>query len=105
MALVILLFFTQCVITMIVIFALKRLWDKELICAALEEFETCVPSPDIKSINVRTACAISEAFKSEIESIRRRKFVQAGLNIQVDPGLKGGIVITVGGLSLDFSFS
>ena len=105
MIVVFILFSVQCIFTILVIFILKKCWDKELIQAALEKFETCEVSAQIKEIDVRSASKISEAFKSQIESIRQRKFAQANLNIQEDPSLKGGIVITVGNLSLDFSLS
>ena len=102
---VFILFAVQCVFTLVVIIVLKKCWDKELIQAAIEKFAACTDSPDIKKIDVRSASRISEEFKSQIESIRQRKFTQANLNIQEDPSLKGGIVITVGDLSLDFSLS
>jgi len=105
MVTILLLFVVQCVFTVVVIFVLKKIWDRELIRAALEKLETCNASPEAKEIDVRSASKISEEFKDHIESIRRRKFVQANLNIQQDPSLKGGIVITVGDLSLDFSLS
>jgi len=52
---------------------------------------------------VRSAVAVSDEFKRHFESIRQRKFVQANLNFQEDAALKGGVVITVGELLLDFS--
>jgi F0F1-type ATP synthase delta subunit len=90
---------------LIAVFVLKKFWDKELIREALEQFAACPASPEVKEISVRSSSRISEEFKNRIESIHQRKYVQASLNIQEDPSLKGGIIITVGGLSLDYSLS
>ena len=73
--------------------------------SALEKFESCKASPDIKEITVRSASTINDEFKSRLESIRKRKFIQAKLNFQDDVGLKGGVVIVMGDLLLDFSLS
>ena len=71
--------------------------------AALEKFESCKSSPDIKEIVVRSASSVSDEFKNYFESIRQRKLSQANLNFQEDAALKGGVVIAVGDLLLDFS--
>jgi F0F1-type ATP synthase delta subunit len=99
------LFFGQCVIAVVVIFVLKKLLDKELMMAALERFESCKTSPEIKEIAVHSASTISDEFKSHFESIKQRKFAQANLNFQENADLKGGVVIAVGDLLLDFSLS
>ena len=88
-----------------VIFVLKRLLDKELMKAALEKFESCKTSPDINEIVVRSASSINDEFKDHLESIRKRKFAQANLNFQEDAELKGGVVIAIGDLLLDFSLA
>lgn len=95
----------QCVFAGVVIFVLKKLLDKELMRAALEKFESCKTSSDIKEIAVRSASNVNDEFKSHLESIRQRKFTEAHLNFQEDPTLKGGVVIAVGDLLLDFSLS
>jgi F0F1-type ATP synthase delta subunit len=99
------LFLGQCVFATIVVFVLKGFLDKELVRAALENFESCKTSSDIKEIAVRSASSISDEFKGQFESIRRRKFAQAHLDFQEDSALKGGIVIAVGDLLLDFSLT
>jgi F0F1-type ATP synthase delta subunit len=95
----------QCVFALVVIFVLKGLLDKELMSAALEKFESCKNAPDIKEITVLSASRVSDEFKSCLESVRRRKFNQAQLNFKENNELKGGIVIAVGDLLLDFSLS
>jgi len=95
----------QCVFAFIVIFILKKLLDKELMSAALEQFESCKISPDVKEIAVYSATSVSDEFKSYLESVRRRKMPQANLNFKENAELKGGIVIAVGDLLLDFSLS
>ena len=98
-------FLGQCVFAVVVIFVLKKLLDKELTGAALEKFESCKQSPDIKEIIVRSASSLDDEFKRRLESVRQRKFSQANLNFQQDAALKGGVVIVVGDLFLDFSLS
>ena len=87
------------------IFVLKKLLDKELMNSALEKFESCKASSDIKEIIVRSSSTINDEFKSRLESIRKRKFIQAKLDFQFDASLKGGLVIVLGDLLLDFSLS
>lgn len=105
MTILLILFFVQCVFALVVIFVLKRLLDKELMRAALEKFESCKTSPEIKEIAVRSASMINDEFKVYLESIRKRKFTQAKLSFQEDAALKGGVVIAVGDQLLDFSLS
>ena len=100
-----LLFFGQCVFAVIVIVVLKKFLDRELMMAAIEKFESCKISPDIKEIAVHSASSISDEFKSHLESIRQRKMPQANLNFQENADLRGGVVITMGDLLLDFSLS
>ena len=95
----------QFVFTFIVIFVLKKLWDKELIRAAIEKFSACPSSTDVKKIMVCSASGLSEEFKSHIEAICQRKFAQASVSITQDATLKGGVVITVGDQSFDYSLS
>ncbi|MBF0571346.1 MAG: F0F1 ATP synthase subunit delta [Candidatus Omnitrophica bacterium] len=96
-------FFGQCVFAVIVIFVLKKLLDKELMSVALEKFESCKISSDIKEINVYSASAISNEVKNHFESVRQRKMPQANLNFRENADLKGGLVIVAGDLLLDFS--
>jgi len=105
MSTLLILFLGQCVFAVVVIFVLKKILDKELAGAALEKFESCKTSPDIKEIVVRSASSLGDEFKNRLESVRKRKFVQANLNFQQDSALKGGVVIIVGDLLLDFSLS
>ena len=97
------LFLGQCVFAVVVILVLKKFLDKELMRAALEKFESCKASSDITAITVRFASTLSDEFKSHLESVRKRKMPQANLNFQEDASLKGGVVIAVGDLILDFS--
>lgn len=71
--------------------------------AALESFEACRISSEIKEITVRTASGVGDDFKSRLESIRQRKFSQASFNFQEDVALKGGVIIEAGESLLDFS--
>ena len=103
MNILIIIFLVQCSIAVVVIFVLKRLLDKELRGAALEKFESCKASLDIKEITVLSASRLNEEFKSKLESIRKRKFVQAKLNFKENPDLKGGVAIALGDVLLDFS--
>ena len=48
---------------------------------------------------------LNDEFKSYLESIRKRKFVQANLDFKENADLKGGVVIALGDLLLDFSLS
>ena len=73
--------------------------------AALEKFESCKISPEIKEITVRLASGVTDEFKSYLESVRKRKMPQASLDFQEDASLKGGVVIVMGELILDFSLS
>jgi len=93
----------QCVFVMAVVFILKMLLDKELMQSALEKFGSCKDSHEIKEIVVCSASKISEALKSDLESIRKNKMPQANFNFLEDPSLKGGIVIKIGDTLLDFS--
>ena len=72
---------------------------------ALEKFESCKITPDIKEIAVYSASGISDEFKYQLESIRKRKFAQTDLNFKENAALKGGIVIAMGDILLDFSLS
>lgn len=103
MGVLLMIFIGQCVFALVVIFVLKRLLDKELMKAAFEKFESCKISPEVKEIAVRSASAISDEYKAHLESIRQRKFAHANLNFQEDKALKGGVVIAMGDLLLDFS--
>src|ERR1700733_8195173 len=105
MFILLMIFFGQCVIAVIVIFVLKRLLDKELMRAALEKFESCKISSDIKEITILSASKVDDKLQSQFESIRKRKFAQTKLNFQENAGLKGGVVIALGDLLLDFSLS
>ena len=95
----------QFVLTFVVIVVLKKLWDKELIRAAIEKLEGCKAASGVAVVDVCCASAISGEFKSRLEAVCQRKFAQAQLNIHVDPSLKGGVVITLGDQSFDFSLS
>ncbi len=95
----------QCAFTAVVVFVLKKVWDRELIRAALDKLESCPDAPQIKEIRIRSASKISAALMEQIESICRKKFAAASLDIQEDPALKGGVVIILGSESLDFSLS
>jgi F0F1-type ATP synthase delta subunit len=97
------LFLVQCAFAVVVILVLKRLLDKELMNAALEKFESCKSSSEVIEITVLSASRMNEEFKSRLESVRKRKFVQARLNFKEDPGLKGGLAIALGDVLLDFS--
>ncbi|MBF0504724.1 MAG: F0F1 ATP synthase subunit delta [Candidatus Omnitrophica bacterium] len=99
------LFIVQCFFALGVIIVLKKTLDRELIEAAFEKLEACKSSPEVKEIVVCLPSAVSDEMKTHLESIRQRKFVQANLKIQEDPALKGGMVIAVGDLLLDFSLS
>ena len=99
------LFLVQCVFAVVVILVLKKFLDKELMMAALEKFESCKASSDIQEIIVHSASQVNDEFKRQLESIRKRKFVQAKLNFQENAVLKGGVVITLGDVLLDFSLS
>jgi len=100
------LFLGQCVFAVIAVFVLKNFLDKELMNAALEEFESVKNSAEIKEIHVKFASTMPrDEFKNHIESLRRRKFSQAVLSFQEDGTIKGGVVITLGDLLLDFSLS
>jgi len=105
MVILLYIFLGQCVFAVAVIFVLKRLLDKELMDAAFEKFESCKTSSDIKEIDVYSASRVNDEFKAHLESIRKRKMPEANLNFQENAGLKGGIVIKVGELLLDFSLS
>ncbi len=63
----------------------------------------------LRRISKRSPCVLpstlSDEFKNHFESIRQRKFPQANLDFQEDAALKGGVVIAVGDLLLDFSLS
>ena len=95
----------QCVFALIVVFVLKKMLDKELMRAALEKFESCKASLEIKEIDIYLATAMNEEFMSHLEVIRKNKFAQARVNVQRNPDLKGGIVIKLGDLLLDFSLA
>ena len=95
----------QCVLAVVVIFVLMKLLHKELMQAALEKFESCKVSSDVKEISIYSASEISAEFKNHLELIRQRKFNQANLNFLLNADLKGGIVIAMGDLLLDFSLS
>ncbi len=103
MTTLLLLLLGQCVFAGVVVFVLKGALDRELIRAALEEFESKKISSDITEITVRSASGIGEEFKNHLESIRQRKCAQATFNFQEDARLKGGIIITLGDNLLDFS--
>jgi F0F1-type ATP synthase delta subunit len=105
MTTLLIVFLGQCVFALIVIFVLRKLLDRELMMVALESFESCKVSLDIKEIAVCSASSISEEFKNRLESIKKRKMPQANLNFQEDNALKGGVVIRMGDLLLDFSLS
>jgi F0F1-type ATP synthase delta subunit len=97
------IFLGQCVFVAVVVFVLKRLLDKELMMAALEKFESCKVSSDIKEITVLSASRINDEFRHRLESIRKRKFAGAKLDFRENLELKGGIVIAMGDVLLDFS--
>jgi len=99
------LFLGQCVFAGIVILVLKKSLEKELIKAALEEFESCKISSEIKEIAVYSAAGINDEFKIHFEAIRKRKFSQANFNFKENAALKGGVVIAIGDLLLDFSLT
>jgi len=99
------IFAGQCVLVGIVIFVLKRLLDKELVQAALEGFESCKAPSDIKEIDVFSASRISDELKSHLESVRQCRFVQANLNFKENADLRGGLIIALGDIVLDFSLA
>jgi len=105
MTTILFLFLGQCVFAGVVIFVLKGLLDKELIRAAIEKFESCKISPDIKEIAIFSASTISDEFKYNLESIRKRKFADVNLKFQENTELKGGVVIALGEELLDFSLA
>jgi len=105
MLIFLLLVLGQCVFVVAVVFVLKKLLDRELMMAALEKFESCKASLEIKEISVYSASRISDKYKGQIEMIRQRKFDQAKLDYLENAELKGGVVITLGDLLLDFSLA
>jgi len=101
----VLLILGQCVFAVMVIFVLKRFLDKELLHAALEKFESCPASAEIKEIAVYSASGLSDEFKSQLESVRKRKMPQASLSFKENADLKGGVAIAMGEILLDFSLT
>jgi F0F1-type ATP synthase delta subunit len=103
MSIVLMVIFVQLIFAAVVFFILKKLLDRELLGAALEKFESCESSPAIKEITVYSASRISDESRGRFESIRQRKFSGANLNFMENAGLKGGLVISMENVLLDFS--
>ena len=105
MSIVFILFLGQCVFAVVAVLVLKKLLDKELMTSALEKFESCKISAEIKAIAVRSAAGVGREFIEHLEYLKRRKCPQAILNFEKDAALKGGVVIVAGEHLLDFSLS
>jgi len=95
----------QIIFAVIVIVVLKKLLEKELIHAALEKFETSKVTEEIKVITITSASVINDELKGYFQTIQKRRMPQAVLNFELNPSLKGGVVITEGDVVLDFSLS
>src|SRR5690348_1946037 len=92
----------QLVIAVTVILVLKKLLDRELVDAALEKLESYKPADGIKQVSVRLAKA-NEMINHRLQSVCRKKFAQAQLQMEQDPAIKGGLIIELDGDVLDFS--
>jgi F0F1-type ATP synthase delta subunit len=98
-------FLAQGLVAAAVIFVLKRVLDKELMKAALEQLESGQIPSATGEIVVRFSAPVSDEFKNHLESIRRRRFTGAKVDFRRDAGLKGGVVIEAGEILLDFSLA
>ena len=105
MSIILVFFLGQCLFALGVVFVLKKLLDRELMGAALEQLETCKIPPDTRQIVVRLCSPASNEFKNHLESIRQRKFARANVDFRREAGLKGGVIIEAEGCSLDFSLA
>ncbi len=100
---ILIIFLIQVVFVLAVIFVLKRLLDRELMNSALEKFESCKSSDQIKEITVFSCSTVNKEFRYRFESVSKRRFPQAQLKYRIEAGLKGGVVLCVGEDLLDFS--
>ena len=98
-------FLAQGLVAAAVIFVLKRVLDKELMKAALEQLESGQIPSATGEIVVRFSAPVSDEFKNHLESIRQRKFARANVDFRREAGLKGGVIIEAEGCSLDFSLA
>lgn len=95
----------QVIIAAVVIFVLKRLLDKELVQAALEKLQGAdIPTGD-PQVDVRFCPPLSPEVKARVQSVVRHKSPAAKVVFSEDPSLKGGLVITVAGVVMDFSMT
>ena len=97
-----LIFIVQVLVAGIVIFILKRLLDKELIEAALEKLQGLHAPENVGDIIVRLGRSDFQA-QGRFEELTRRRFPRAKLSVEEDAALKGGVIITIGDQTLDFS--
>lgn len=103
MSILVIFIFGQCFFAVMVFLVLKKLLDRELIKAALEQFESCEIAPHTKKITVYSASRISDEYRAVLESITKSKCGGVNLNFQENALLKGGLVIAIDQLLLDFS--
>ncbi len=99
---IIVLVLVQLLIAGVVIFVLKRLLDRELMLTALEKLDSLEP---VKEITVKYAGHLSDAIRSKIQSILRRKTEGIKVIFIESSELKGGLVIEAEGVVFDFSLA
>ena len=88
----------------IIIFLLKKNLDRELICCALEHFAVLQPFPS-SEITIESYKPLVEPVKMQLKAIASRKFSQSTIDFQVNPSLKGGVVIRLSGTAIDCSLA
>jgi F0F1-type ATP synthase delta subunit len=97
-------FILQIIVALIVIFVLKKLLDRELIEAALEQLEVLRPkddAPPFKSAEVISHADLNSETQGRVKNILSRRFKGLAVNFSTDSGLKGGVKVVIGAAVVD----
>ena len=101
----IILIVVQVTISVVVIFVLKRLLDRELEKSAIEKLMSLKADADVKVVNVYHAQPLAMNVESQFRALIKNRFTGSEVVFEHLANLKGGLIIKIKDDVLDFSLS
>ncbi len=105
MGIILIVIGAQLVVGAVIVYVLKRLLVKELFAAALEKLQNIPAAQEVGAVKVTAHGPLDAQKRTQIEVIIQRKFPELKIDFQEDLGIKGGIVIELGNMRLDYSLA
>ena len=93
----------QLIVTCVILFVLLEVFRRELILAAFDALEQLESSDSPAEALVVSAVALRAVDERRLKELLGRKFPLAEVNMAVNPGIYGGLVIKTGNRIMDHS--